>query len=80
MIFNNQLGISGGQIAFLGAVLYLVLGILPQREAFASVNWSIVFMVAFGIAMSSALVSSGAADVIAELTGRVITDQTSCAS
>ena len=40
-------------------------------------NWSIVFMVAFGIAMSSALVSSGAADVIAELTGRVITDQTS---
>ena len=45
-----------GQIAFLGAILYLVLGILPQREAFASVNWSIVFMVAFGIAMSSALV------------------------
>ena len=55
----------------------VLLGILPQREAFASVNWSIVFMVAFGIAMSSALVSSGAADVIAELTGRVITDQTS---
>ena len=30
MIFNNQLGISGGQIAFLGAILYLVLGILPS--------------------------------------------------
>lgn len=77
MIFNSQLGFSSGQISFLGVLLYLVLGILPQREAFASVNWSIVFMVAFGIAMSSALVSSGAADVISELTGRIITSDTS---
>lgn len=77
MIFNNQLGVSGGQVAFLGAVLYLVLGILPQKEAFASVNWSIVYMVAFTIAMSSAMVSSGAAAVIAELTGHVITNKTS---
>lgn len=77
MIFNNQIGFSGGQIAFLGAVLYLLLGILPQREAFASVNWPIVFMVAFGVAMSAALVSSGAADVIADITSRVITDKTS---
>lgn len=77
MIFNDQLGVSGGQVAFLGAVLYLALGILPQREAFASVNWAIVFMVAFGIAMSSSLVSSGTADIIADLTSRVITDKTS---
>lgn len=77
MIFNNQIGFSGGQIAFLGGVCYMLLGILPQREAFQSVNWPIVFMVAFGVAMSSALVSSGAADMIAEITSKVITDRTS---
>lgn len=77
MIFNNQIGFSGGQIAFLGAVCYLVLGILSVRDAWSSVNWSIVYMVAFGVAMSAALVSSGAADLIAEVAGKVITDQTS---
>ena len=73
MIFNNQLGFSGGQIAFAGGVLYMLLGILPQREAFHAVNWPIVFMVAFGVAMAAALKSSGAADLIASFAGNFIT-------
>lgn len=77
LIFNNQLGLSPGQISFAGAVLYMLLDILPHREAFGSVNWSIVFMVGFGIAICSALQSSGAVDIIAEVSSKVITSKSS---
>ena len=77
LIFNNQLHMSPGQISFLGALAYMVLGILNSREAFGSVNWSIVFMVAFGISICSALQSSGAVDIIAEFSSRFITSDSS---
>ncbi len=77
LIFNHALGFSLGQIAFAGAALYLLLGILTPREAFGSVNWSVIIMVAFTIAMCSALASSGAADLIAEVTGRFVTKDSS---
>ena len=79
LIFNNQLGMPPGEIAFIGALAYLVLGILGSREAFQSVNWSIVFMVAFGISICSALQSSGAVDIIAEVSGKFITSKSNLA-
>lgn len=77
MIFNRQLGLSMGQIPFVGALCYLVLGILPFDEAFAFVNWPLCFMVAFCVAISTALSTSGAADLIAVYAGKIITGDTS---
>ena len=77
MIFNDQLGMPPGEISFIGAVIYMMLGVLTPRDAFASVNWSIVYMVAFGVAMCGALVSTGAADLIGQVTSRYVTSDSS---
>ena len=77
MIFSKQIGFSMAQIAFAGAMLYVVLGILSQREAFASVYWPVCFMVAFCVALSAAVTSTGAADLIAGYAGKFITSDIS---
>lgn len=77
MALSKVIGLSMAQISFAGAMLYLILGILPQREAFASVYWPVCFMVAFCVALSAAVTSTGAADLIAGMAGKFITSDTS---
>ncbi len=48
-----------------GAFLVVILGILDEREMFQSVNWSLVFLMAFMLAIATAIGNSGAGDLIA---------------
>ncbi|MCD8123001.1 MAG: anion permease [Clostridiales bacterium] len=65
MCFTKQLGITNTQIAMGGAFLVVILGILDEREMFQSVNWSLVFLMAFMLAIATAIGNSGAGDLIA---------------
>ncbi|MBR6208738.1 MAG: anion permease [Oscillospiraceae bacterium] len=65
MIFSRQMHISMSLIASVAAFLCVMLGILNEREMYRSVNWPLVFMMAFILSMSTALNNSGAGDLIA---------------
>ncbi len=65
MCFTKQLGITNTQIAVAGAFLCVVLGILNEKEMFQSVNWSLVFLMAFMLSITTAIGNSGAGDLIA---------------
>ena len=65
MIFSAQLGISNAQISTIAAFLCVLLGILNEREMYQAVNWSLIFMMSFMLAIVTALSNSGAGDLIA---------------
>lgn len=65
MCFTKQLGITNTQIAVSGGFLVVVLGILNEREMFQSINWSLVFLMAFMLAIATAIGNSGAGELIA---------------
>lgn len=65
MCFTKQIGISNTQIAVMGAFLCVVLGIINEREMYQSVNWSLVFLMAFMLALTTAIGNSGAGELVA---------------
>ena len=65
MCFTKQLGITNTQIAVSGGLLVVILGILDEREMFQSINWSLVFLMAFMLAIVTAIGNSGAGELIA---------------
>lgn len=65
MCFTKQLGLSNTQIAVTGAFLCVVVGILNEREMYQSVSWSLVFLMAFMLSITTAIGNSGAGDLIA---------------
>lgn len=65
MIFSRRLGISMSLISTAAAMLCVLLGILDEREMYRSVNWPLVFMMAFVLSISTALNNSGAGELLA---------------
>ncbi len=65
MIFSRQLNLSMSLISTVAALLTVLLGILDEREMYRSVNWPLVFMMSYILAMSTALNNSGAGDLLA---------------
>ncbi len=65
MIFSSQLGLNNTMIAVVAAMLCGLLGILKEREMYQSVNWSLIFMMAFMLSLSTALNNSGAGELLA---------------
>ena len=65
MVFSSQLGLANAQIATTAALLCGLLGILDEREMYASVNWTLICMMGFMLAIATALSNSGAGDLIA---------------
>ncbi len=65
MIFSRNLGISMSLISTAAAMLCVLLGILDEREMYRSVNWPLVFMMAFVLSISTALNNSGAGELLA---------------
>jgi di/tricarboxylate transporter len=61
---TGTLEILGG--AVLGAILLLVLGVLKTNEAYRSVEWSVVFLIAAFVPVGEAMVNTGTADFIAQ--------------
>ena len=66
MIFSKNLGLNNTMIATAAALLCGLLGILKEREMYQAVNWPLIFMMGFMLAMSTALSNSGAGQLIAE--------------
>lgn len=65
MFFSRSWGISMTLIATVAAMLTGLLGILNEREMYNAVNWSLIFMMSFLLALATALSNSGAGDLIA---------------
>lgn len=65
MIFSRSLGISMSLISMAAALLCVLFGILNEKEMYRSVNWPLVFMMAFILSMSTALNNSGAGELLA---------------
>ncbi len=66
MILANTLSINTTLIACVSALLIVLLGILDEKEAVASVNWGMIFLFAGVLPLATALTNTGASDVIAD--------------
>jgi di/tricarboxylate transporter len=73
MIFSGKLHLSLGMVASVGAILMIATGVLKQNEAFAGINWSMLFMVGSMMGVATALGNSGAGNILAEKISMVIT-------
>lgn len=65
MCLTKYIGLSNTQIAVIGAFLCVILGILDEREMYQSVSWSLVFLMAFMLSLTTAIGNSGAGDLVA---------------
>lgn len=63
----RNIGLNSMMITTTAALLVILLGIMKDREAFTGVNWSLIFMMGFMLAIASALTNSGAGEKIADL-------------
>jgi len=63
----RNIGLDQTMISTAGAALIVMLGLVKEREAFQSVNWSLIFMMGFMLAITTALSNSGAGEVLANL-------------
>ncbi len=66
MILGNTLGIDLTMVAVVGVSLLVVVGALTEKEAFASINFGMVFFFAAILPLATALTKTGASDVIAD--------------
>ncbi len=60
---TGVLKISAGVLV--AAVLLLLAGVLPPQEAYRSIDWSVVFLIAAFVPVGHAFVTTGAADLVA---------------
>lgn len=65
MLFARSWHISMGLISTGAALLCGLTGILNEKEMYNAVNWPLVFMMGFMLAMSTALNNSGAGELLA---------------
>lgn len=64
---SRSLGLNSMLITTVAALLVVMLGFLKEREAYSSVNWMLIFMMSFMLAIGTALNNSGAGEAIANL-------------
>lgn len=64
---SRSIGLDSMLISTTAALLVILLGFVNEREAFAGVNWSLIFMMGFMLAITSALSNSGAGEMLANL-------------
>ena len=64
LIFQRKIGIDTWVICVSGAVAMVLFGVLSEKEAIASVNWSMAFLLVGSFAMGGALTETGAGEVV----------------
>ena len=67
LIFQPQLKIETWVICVTGALAMVVFGVLTEKEAIGSINWSMAFLIVGSFAMGGALTETGAGDVVGDL-------------
>lgn len=65
MILNQPLGLNNAMISTVAALLCGLLGLLDEKEMYRSVNWTLIFMMSFMLAISTAMANSGAGELLA---------------
>lgn len=63
----RNLGINSMLVTTAAGLLVIMLGFLKEREAYSSVNWMLIFMMGFMLAIGTALSNSGAGEAIANM-------------
>lgn len=66
MLTGTVTGLDSWVIASLGALFMVAFGILNDKEAFGSVNWNIVFLMAGSLGIANALSVTGAAALVGD--------------
>lgn len=64
---SRNIGLNSMFITVSGALLVMLLGFVKEREAYNSVNWTLIFMMSFMLAIGTALTNSGAGQAIANM-------------
>ena len=65
LIFQRQIKVDTWVICLTGAVAMVLFGVLTEKEAIGSINWSMAFLIVGSFAMGGALTETGAGEVSA---------------
>ena len=66
MIFEKQLGVSIEISACVGAIILVLVGVLSEKEALASIDLKVVFLFGGSLTLAKALDTTGAGELIAD--------------
>lgn len=72
MIFGSKLGIANWQIALTGALLMVVCGVLTEKETYAAVPTSIIWIYVGALAAGNALTATGAGTVVGDWVAGIV--------
>ena len=64
LIFQRQIKVDTWVICLTGAVAMVLFGVLTEKEAIGSINWSMAFLIVGSFAMGGALTETGAGEVV----------------
>ena len=64
LIFQPQLKVETWVICVTGALAMVVFGVLSEKEAIGSINWSMAFLIVGSFAMGGALTETGAGELV----------------
>lgn len=76
MMLESYIGIPVHIVAMIGAIVLLATRVIKAEEAFRAVNWSTIIFFAGLLTLSSAITSSGAADLVARWVVDILNGQT----
>lgn len=63
----GKIGLTNTQVSLAAAMIVMLFRLVEEREAYASVNWPLIFMMSFMLSISTALGNSGAGEMLAGL-------------
>jgi len=66
MIFVDQIGIANHVVSTIGAIFLVVVGVMKEKEAYASISWPVIFLFAGTLPLATALETTGAGRMFAE--------------
>ena len=64
LIFQRQIKVDTWVICLTGAVAMVLFGVLTEKEAIGSINWSMAFLIVGSFAMGGARTETGAGEVV----------------
>ena len=67
LILQPQLKVETWVICVVGALAMVVFGVLSEKEAISSINWSMAFLIVGSFAMGGALTETGAGELVGNI-------------
>lgn len=67
MIFEKQIGVPLHVTAVIGALVLVITGVMTDKQAYASIDWTTIFLFAGMLPLASALANTGAGKMIADV-------------